>query len=130
MGPRHSTNTMNMNQIDQLSCTYTLDKQFRKINLFLIVRILLHILSKENRRLRYVAQQVLKDSYKIHQKCPESQSLASLIENGLLEIDGIEKYWKKAMLMQRQKGCSVSVKSISRRNNESIFTVNVLPGRL
>ena len=54
-----------------------------KLNLFVTVRILLQILSKENPRLRMVAQKVLKDSYKLHQRYPEGISLAILIKTGL-----------------------------------------------
>ena len=115
---------MNKNQINHLTYPYAVNKKVKKINLFVTVRILLHILSQENRPLRSVAQKVLKDSYKMHQNYPEIESLASLIENGLLEIGGIEKYWARAKVIKRQRGCCVSVKSTCKRKNESVFTVN------
>ena len=114
---------MNKNQRNQLPYTYTVNKKIKKINLFVTVRILLQILSQENRPLRSVAQNVLKDSYKMHQKYPQFLSLSSLIQRGLLEITGIERYWKKSKLIQRQRGYSVSAKYVCKIKNESVFTV-------
>lgn len=102
--------------------TSTINAKINKLNLFVTVRILLRLLSKENPRLRLQAQKALKDSHKLHQSYPEVASLASLIEIGLREAVG-ESYWNKAKAIQRRE-CSVSVKSVCRRKNQSVFAVN------
>ena len=111
-------------QMSQSSFTKSVvNRKMNKINLFITVRILLQILSKENPRMRIVAQKALKDSYKLHQKYPEVTSLASLIEISLREAVG-EKYWMKAQAIQR-RGCSASVKSLTKKRNQSIFELSL-----
>jgi len=112
---------MHGKQIDQIPCMHTVKRKMNKLNLFVTVRILLHVLSKENQHLRMIAQKVLKDSHKFHQSHPEVTSLAELIETGLRQEIG-EKYWKMARAIQRRE-CSVSVKSVCKTKNQSVFTV-------
>ena len=115
-------NMIKEHQLNQKPSSSTTERRMNKLNLFVTVRILLQILLKENPRLRMVAQKVLKDSYKLHQRYPEGISLATLIETGLRELVG-EKYWIKANAIQRRE-CSVSVKSVCKRKNQYVFTVN------
>ena len=105
---------INGNQIDSSYTKTNLHRKINKLNLFATVRILLHVLSNENPPLRMVAQKVLKDSYKLHQRYSEVTSLAALIEIGLREVVG-EKYWAKAKAIQRRK-CSVSFKSACKKS--------------
>ena len=103
-------------------CTFAINAKMNKLNLFVTVRILLRLLSKENPRLRLQAQKALKDSYKLHQSYPEVTSLSSLIEIGLREAVG-ESYWNRAKAIQRRE-CSVSVKSVCSNKNQSVFAVS------
>ena len=91
---------MNGQRYNQLSCSSATGRKINRIELFFTTRILLHILSKENPKLRIIAQKVLRDSYKCHQTYPEETCLASLIETGLREVVG--EYWYKANGIRRQ----------------------------
>ena len=112
---------MNRPQITQLQST-NVSRNMNKLNLFVTIRISLHLLLKENPRLRVIAQKAIKDYYKLHQNYKEVLSLATLIEIRIREAVG-EKYWKKAKAIQYRK-YSVLLKSTSRKKNKSTFTIN------
>ena len=107
--------------MNQLSVPITANRRMNKIRLLVTIRILLQILSKENRHLHMIAQKVLKDCHKFHHVYPEVAPLSELIEKGLRKaID--EKYWNKAKAIQCLE-CSVSLKSVCKKKNQSVFTV-------
>ena len=105
---------MNVQQWDQLPHGPDVGRKIKRINLFLTVKILLHTLSKEESRLRMIAQKVLKDSYKFHHTYPEETSVAELIETGLKEAVG-DELWNKAAMIQWKSSLSVKFSGMKKK---------------